>query len=87
MLPRSTTANAYLYTFFLLEVCPMEVIEYPLDELHLKIQNLTLVSGNASGQANKSVRWLTSSAKALQHPQTLLLQATSLKQVIPSKSL
>ena len=51
----------------------MEVIEDPLDELHLKIQNLTLISGYASGQANKSVRWLTSSAKALQHPQTLLL--------------
>ena len=51
----------------------MEVIEDPLDELHLKIQNLTLISGYASGQANKSVRWLTSSAKALQHLQTLLL--------------
>ena len=50
LLPRSKTAIAYLYTFFLLEVCHMEVIEDPPDELHLKIQNLTSIQNLMSIQ-------------------------------------
>ena len=39
--------------------------EDQFDELHLEIEDQKLFSGYTSGQANKSARWLTSSAKAL----------------------
>ena len=44
---------------------PEEGREDQLNELYLEIQHHELVSGYASSQANKSARWIASSAKAL----------------------
>ena len=73
---------------YLSGVCHEEGKEDRLDELHLEIKNQMLILGCASGQGNKSARWLASSAKALQRPQILhLLEPASSQLAIPSKSL
>ena len=49
---------------YLSGVCHEEGKEDRLDELYLEIKNQMLILGCASGQGNKSARWLASSAKA-----------------------